>query len=205
MSGLLELQYGQDVVDELKKVSEKVSWAQGWPYDKVSFWNAEAFMWDHKIEKDKRLLIANELNTLIRGCGKNLDVGCGAYSYISSVGYDISEKMLDFNDNCIEKVQGDLEGSLPFSEKSFASVTATFVLNYVENYGLLFSEIKRVLAEKGIFVMILSAIGVNEWQRQKQVNNLSCERWAKLLEEIGFKVKFYEKEDLWFFVCGVGK
>ena len=38
MSGLLELQYGQDVEDKLRGISKNVSWADGWPENKQSFW-----------------------------------------------------------------------------------------------------------------------------------------------------------------------
>ena len=55
--GLLELHYGVDVVDKLKKISKKVNWAKGWPENDRAFWNAEAYMWNWKIEKEKRKLI----------------------------------------------------------------------------------------------------------------------------------------------------
>ena len=106
-NGLIELQYGQEDLIEMKKLAQKVSWAKGWPVDNIAFWNAEAFMWQQKIEKEKRELIRRELVFL--ESGNNLDLGCGSYSYIKSVGFDFSEKMLKFNDNCSEKVVGNLE------------------------------------------------------------------------------------------------
>ena len=195
LQGLIELQYGRD--PDLKEVAQKVPWAKGWPKDDKAFWNAEAFMWERKISKEKRELIKNELSTLN---GRNLDLGCGAYSYIKSVGFDFSMKMLQFNDNCIEKVEGSLEERLPFEEE-FDSVTAVFVLNYVENYELLFFEIGRVLHEIGKFVMVLFSKQVNEWQKQKQVNDFSAEKWQQILVKAGFFVNFYKKDELWFFSC----
>ena len=76
LCGLMELHYGQEVIDKLKPLSEKVLWAQGWPQDVKAFWNAEAFMWQYKIDKEKRESIGREL-TFLEG-GRNLDVGCGA-------------------------------------------------------------------------------------------------------------------------------
>ena len=202
LSGLIELQYGQKVEEKLKKLSLNVPWAKGWPEDKKSFWNAEAFMWSRKINKEKRRIIEEELSCL--SDGKNLDLGCGAFTYVKkSVGFDLSAKMLDFNDNCVEKVQGDMEGSLPFESGSFDSVTAVFVLNYVNNYQQLLSEIKRVLGKEGRFVMVLSSGQINDWQRQKEVNVFSFEKWVQVLEEKGFNVEFYENEGIWFFRCGV--
>jgi len=198
-STLIELQYGQKVDQKLVELSKKVSWAKGWPENNQSFWNAEAFMWQHKIEKEKRQLIKDELNFLTGN--KNLDLGCGTYSYLPSVGFDFSEKMLQFNENCLKKVSGDLEQKLPFAAEEFGSVTAVFVLNYVKNYTPLFSEIRRVLKEKGTFVMVLSINEINPWQRQKEINSFSSKKWSVLLEEQGFSVNCYQKENLWFFVA----
>ena len=198
LSGLIELQYGQDVEKELAGVANDVSWAKGWPFDDKSFWNAEAFMWSKKVGRESQKLISSELKFL---SGRNLDLGCGAFSYVHSVGFDLSQKMLDFNDNCSSKVVGSLEEKLPFDSGSFDSITSVFVLNYVKNYSGLLSEVKRVLIAGGIFVMVLSAKGINDWQRQKQVNDFSSEKWVTELEKVGFSIDCYEKEGLWFFKC----
>ncbi len=197
--GLLELQYGQKVQSKLQKIASQIPWAHGWPENKQAFWNAEAFMWSRKIEKETRALITQELQFL--ATGKNLDIGCGAYSYIPSVGLDLSPQMLKLNDRCTEKVLGDVEQKLPFKDKSFDSVTAIFVLNYVQNCRQLLQEISRVLKPKGSFVMVLSAAKINDWQRQKEVNNFTAKRWRGILEKEGFKVKVEQKENLLFFKC----
>ncbi|MBU0470973.1 MAG: class I SAM-dependent methyltransferase [Nanoarchaeota archaeon] len=197
--GLLELHYGKKIEEELKIIADKISWAKGWPDKNSSFWNAEAFMWKYKIDWKTRALIKEELSFL--DGKKNLDLGCGSYSYLPSVGFDVSEKMLLFNENCIQKVTGDLEKGLPFPDNSFESVTAIFLLNYVVNQGSLFSEIKRVLDEKGIFVAVLYSGKINGWQRKKEIFCFSKEEWALILEQNGFLVKCYEKENLFFFIC----
>lgn len=195
--GLIELQYGQEAKKKLKRLAESIPWARGWPEDKKAFWNAEAFMWQHKISKEKRRLIGEELRFL-QG-GKNLDLGCGAYSYLPSIGLDISDKMLQLNEQCREKITGDWEKTLPFPDGRFDSVTAVFTLNYVENHLQLLSEIKRVLKDKGIFVMILSSKEINEWQRQKEVNSFPAGEWSTILRGSGFRTDFYEKGGLLFF------
>tara|TARA_Y100000310_G_C20690913_1_gene822129 strand:- start:2366 stop:3001 length:636 start_codon:yes stop_codon:yes gene_type:complete len=199
LQGLIEIQYTNKFNQELIKVAQHVNWAKGWPEDKEAFWNAEAFMWSRKISKEKRELINKELLFLDKG--RNLDLGCGAYSYIKSVGFDFSGKMLQFNDNLVKKVKGNLEKKLPFKENSFDSVTAIFVLNYVENYDSLLGEIMRILNNHGKFVMILFSKSVNEWQKQKELNLLSASKWKEILIMNGFSVEFYEKEKLWFFKC----
>lgn len=198
-TGLIELQYGKDVEQKLKKIAENIPWAKGWPDNIISFWNAESFMWRHKISKEARNLIAGELSFL-KG-GKNLDVGCGAYSYLSSVGFDISEKMLLLNDNCLKKIQGDLENGLPFSSGSFDSVTAIFVLNYVSGYHKLLQEIKRILNPNGNFIMVLSANRINSWQRQKEVASFNSKEWIAILQKAKFSVDFHEEQNLCFFRC----
>ncbi len=199
ISGLLDLGYGKGSKNKLKEISSQVSWARGWPEDKKAFWNAEAFLWGYKIEKEVRGLISSELSFL--SGGKNLDLGCGAYSYLPSVGLDLSRKMLQFNDQCREKVLADLEKALPFDFHKFDSVTAVFLLNYVCNYLPLLAEIRRVLRPEGIFVAVLSAGKVNEWQRQKEANSFSAREWQEVLESSGFRVQFYEKERICFFKC----
>ncbi|MBT4936035.1 class I SAM-dependent methyltransferase [Candidatus Woesearchaeota archaeon] len=200
LCGLMELQYGIDVKEKLCSLSSSVPWAHGWPENVQSFWNAEAFMWSRKISKEKRMLIQQELSFLT---GKNLDIGCGAYSYITSVGFDISPKMLDFNDMCTEKVVGDVEKPLPFPEKSFDSITTIFLLNYVKNHTQLISEITRVLKHNGKFVMVLSSNQINDWQKQKEVNCFRSDEWTRLLQQSGFVVNFYKKDDLWFWKCRI--
>jgi len=202
LSGLLELQYGTADISFLAQTALSVRWASGWPKEKKAFWNAEAFMWSRKIEREVRAVIRRELAMLAGK--KNLDLGCGAYSYLPSVGFDLSAKMLVFNEQCKEKVEGNLEEKLPFADYSFDSVTAVFLLNYIHNYHQLFSEIWRVLSELGIFVMVLSSTGVNEWQRQKEVSSFGKERWLMLLQKAGFEVVLKEKENIWFYV-GVKK
>jgi ubiquinone/menaquinone biosynthesis C-methylase UbiE len=199
LKNLIKLQYGLKVQPTLKKISSKISWAKGWPKNNQSFWNAEAFMWEHKVDKEIRKLISAQL--LFLHGKKNLDLGCGGYSYIPSVGFDFSQKMLDFNDNCIKKVEGDLEQKLPFQNASFDSVTAIFVLNYVKNYPQLLSEINRILKPKGFFVTILYSKNINSWQRQKEVNKLSQKEWKKVLSDAGFSVKLNGKQGLWLFKC----
>lgn len=199
LSGLIELQYGENVGKGLKKIAQQVSWAKGWPENNQAFWNAEAFMWGRKISKEKRGLIKDELAFLAQG--KNLDLGCGAYSYVRSVGLDLSEKMLDFNEHLTEKIKSDLETKLPVKNKKFDSVTAVFVLNYVQKYSELLIEIKRVLKEKGVFIMVLSSKPINCWQKQKEVNEFSAKKWKQIVSRAGFNVVFYERKGLWFFRC----
>ncbi len=198
LKGLIELQYGQNVDQKVLKIANQVPWAKGWPEDPVSFWNAEAFMWSHKIEKQKRALIERELS-IFRG-GNNLDVGCGAYSYVPSTGLDFSPKMLQFNEQCHHKIIADMEQVLPLSDSSFDSITAIFVLNYTRNYRQLLQEVWRILVDGGKFVVVLSTKGVREWHRQKEVNTFSSLVWVKVLTAVGFRVRFYEKAGVWFFV-----
>ncbi len=197
--GLLELQYGEPVEGKLKGLASDVSWAKGWPQDMRAFWNGEAFMWRKKIDMRLRGVILEELSAF--NVGRNLDLGCGAFSYVSSVGFDASEKMLQFNDQCIQKVVGDLNAVLPFADGSFDSVTAVFVLNYVENLQGLLLEVKRVLVFGGRFMVVLYSGQVNEWQRQKEVKHLTFLEWREMFEKSGFQVRVWEREGLWGFEC----
>ena len=183
----------------IKDNSRKCSLGSRMAENIISFWNAESFMWKHKICKEARDLIADKL-VFLNG-GNNLDIGCGAYSYLPSVGFDISEKMLLLNDNCPNKIQGDLENALPFSSGSFDSVTAVFVLNYVSGYHKLLQEIKRILHPNYHFIIVLSAHRINSWQRQKEVASFNSKEWIAILQKAKFDVDFHEEQNLCFFRC----
>ncbi|MBI2573043.1 class I SAM-dependent methyltransferase [Candidatus Woesearchaeota archaeon] len=199
LEGLVELQYGLDVEKKLRSLSLNVSWAVGWPEKNTAFWNAEAFLWRTKIDGSTRAFITQKLSFLHGK--KNLDLGCGSCSYLSSVGLDVSPKMLAFNDECYEKVQGDLENPLPFSDQSFGSTTAVFVLNYVSHLDSLIKEVWRVLELGGTFVVVLSARPINDWQRQKQVWTKSKQEWCEDLGKVFSSVLVEEQQGLLFFTC----
>lgn len=199
-TGLLELHHGLDVQKKLKQISAQVVWAKQWPENNESFWNAEAFLWGYKINPKVRNLIKSELAFLNCPGNKNLDLGCGAYSYLSSTGFDFSEQMLKFNQQCSLKIKGDLEQKLPFSDGSFNSVTAIFVLNYLENYSQLLFEVRRILALNGIFVAVLSTQEINSWHQQKEKNSFSFLEWVEILKDHFSSVTFFSKENLCFFV-----
>jgi len=191
---MMKLNYGEDVEEKLRKLSSSISWAKGWPQEKKAFWNAEAFMWSRKISKEKRALITQEL-AFLKG-KKNLDLGCGAYSYLPSIGFDLSEKMLQFNEQCREKVVGDVEKPLPFLDGSFGSVTAIFLLNYVVNHQQLLKEMYRLLKNEGYAVVILSLTKINDWQRQKEVHAFTSDQLVREMELAGFQVQAEEKDGL---------
>lgn len=196
--GLLELQYGQPVAEKLSVLARDVPWAKGWPEDNTAFWNAEAFLWERKISPEIRGIIVQELAFLAPG--RNLDLGCGAYSYVSgSVGVDISDLMLRRNDRCKEKIIHDLELPLPFSAHSFDSVTAVFLLNYLVHPEMLLQEVRRVLKPEGKCEVVLSARPVNAWQRQKELHSLRQEQWEELFRREGFQVSSFLISGLWFF------
>ena len=193
--GMLQLHYGRRVSSKLKRIARRVSWARGWPEDPEAFWNAEAFWWKRQIDAEVRALIERRL-AYLRG-GKNLDLGCGAYSYLPSIGFDISPVMLRHNDLCSQKIVGDVEQQLPFLDGEFGSVTAIFLLNYIHHYALLLQEIRRVLRSKGVFVAVL-AEKVQTWPRQKQINSFSPLQWKKIMRKAGFLVRMERKGQLWF-------
>ncbi|MBI2665843.1 class I SAM-dependent methyltransferase [Candidatus Woesearchaeota archaeon] len=127
-----------------------------------------------------------------------MDLGCGAHSYIPSVGLDISPKMLQFNDNCSKKIVGDLEKKMPFEDEVFDSVTAIFLFNYIVNYQQLLQEIYRILKKNGVLVAVLSCKEINEWQRQKQVNSFTAKEWKQNIKNARFIVTHSQVDQLLF-------
>lgn len=198
-AGLIELQYGQEAERKMRLLARKIPWARGWPDDKKAFWNAEAFMWQRKIAKEQRQIIERELSFLE---GKrNLDLGCGAYSYLrSAVGVDFSPKMLQYNERVQQKIEQDLEQELPFPPASFDSVTAVFLLNYIKNWQQLLQEIVRVLRPAGSLVVVLAAKSIRQCYQQQEMAKLSSTQWKKRLRPF-FRVAASKKGKLCFFHC----
>ncbi|MEK6950497.1 MAG: class I SAM-dependent methyltransferase [Nanoarchaeota archaeon] len=197
--GLIELQYGQPVENKLRLLARRIPWARGWPEDKKAFWNAEAFMWQQKIAKEQRQIIALELS-ILEG-KRNLDLGCGAYSYLpAAVGVDLADKMLQFNERVQRKVQHDLNLGLPFPAASFDSVTAIFLLNYIKDGQRLLQEIVRVLRPGGVFVVVLAAKPVQQRYQQQETNHFSSIQWKRKLSAF-FQVKASEREKINFLWC----
>jgi 2-polyprenyl-3-methyl-5-hydroxy-6-metoxy-1,4-benzoquinol methylase len=90
-----------------------------------------------------------------------LDVGCGtgaflvrlqAAGYRSLAGVDIKTPAAGLAG--INFSEFDLDtGTMPFADASFRVVTSIEVFEHVENLGALVSEIARVLAPDGVFIM----------------------------------------------------
>ena len=211
ISKLLDLQYidfkdnnFDNLISEMKHLSRDGNWAKGGPEDDVSFWNAEAFMWCNKISANKRKQIQEELLALllIDKVNINLDLGAGGFSYIPSIAFDFSKKMLSYNDNAIKKIEGDLGEKLPFEDNYFDSITAIFVFNYVKNLNLILKEIKRVLKKDGICIIVQNAKKINDWQRQKEKNEFNennTSSWFNFFTSFGFEVNLTLKNNLLFF------
>ncbi len=199
---LLELQHGAIEIADVEITANQVSWAKGWPLKKEAFWNAAAFMWQRKIDSEKRELIQKELKKHCKAEKKNLDIGSGSYCYLPSVAFDCSEKMLAFNETAFQKVIGDLEKKWPFNEKKFDCITAVFVLNYLTDLEFVFSEVRRVLISGGKFIVVLSATGVSDLHQVQEKKQLSFDGWKQRFLKDFYLLESYKKEDLWFFVLG---
>ena len=201
LQALIEQAHNQDVNNKLQTLSKKVSWAKGWPNNKKAFWNSEAFMWKKIINKAQREHITSQIQQILKQKGNNLDIGAGAYSYIKSVAIDISPKMLQLNENATEKIVGDIEKELLFKSNSFNSITAVFILNYVQNIQNLLGEVQRVLKKDGTFIVVLSKIGINVRHKAHQKQTLSKKEWRSVFTGNKFHVNIIENDTLWFFVC----
>ncbi len=95
------------------------------------------------------------------GSKRLLDVGCGAGIHAKKYlqkgakveGVDISETMIKLaRKNCpdVNFKIGTIT-KLPYKSSSFDVVTASLVIDYVDNLNKAFSEVNRVLKKKGLF------------------------------------------------------
>lgn len=182
--------------------AEKIPEFKGWPHNDQAFWNAEAFMWNFKIDKELRQEIKNEL--AFRVGEKNLDLGAGNIVYTpNNTALDYSPEMLQMNDSK-EKILHDLEKPLPFSTESFDSATAVFALNYIQNIPQLIKEVHRILKLNGMFT-IVQPHEVNDLYYIHVKNHYDESALRILLKRSGFRTDSFTKtcnnKQITFFFC----
>lgn len=202
---LLELHYSDDktkIIESIEQLATKIPYLQGYPKNKTAFWNSESFMWGYKIDTETRAVIKTYLDRTISKTTLPLDLGCGAHSYILSIGFDISPKMLDLNDNAKEKIIGDVEQLLPFLTHSQKAITAIFLLNYIHNIDQCLQEIKRILERDGVFITIFSRDPVNPYYQKHQQQQKSADEWLTLLKKY-FKVDVHKEEKIIIYTCSL--
>jgi len=204
---MMEYPYTKDSESKKKILHKAMGFAEkipefcGWPHDDVAFWNAEAFMWQTKIDKELREEIKNEL--VFRIGKNNLDLGSGNIVYTpSTISVDYAPEMLELNDNP-NKVKHNLEEPLPFDTESFDSVTSVFVFNYIKNINGLIKEIYRVLKVGGKLT-IVQPDEVNDLY-YLHVKNDYGESGLRILLKKFFRVDSFVKEvnnkKVVFFFC----
>jgi len=93
-----------------------------------------------------------------------LDLGCGSgdsFTAIKATG-DWKIKGVDISREMIKKAQAQYPGiniqrasatSLPFPDNQFQTVMSLGVLEYIEDYPLVLSEVKRILQSQGSFIV----------------------------------------------------
>jgi SAM-dependent methyltransferase len=106
------------------------------------------------------------LALLERRPGRVLDVGCGTGEFAASaktklgcdvVGVDLSERMVELSrERGVEAVVGDVE-KLPFADREFDAVSATWMLYHLPDLDRGLAEIVRVLRPGGRLVAVTNA------------------------------------------------
>jgi len=183
-------------------ITERIPEFKNWPSNDKSFWNAEAFMWNSKVDSQLRQEIKNEL--AFRIGEKNLDLGSGNIVYTpNTVSVDYSPEMLRTNDNK-KKILHDLEKPLPLETESFDSVTAVFIFNYIRNLPQLIKEARRVLRTGGKLT-IVQPEEVNDLYYLHVKNHYREPELKILLKRSGFitdsRTKKINSKKVTFFFC----
>lgn len=144
-----------------------------------------------------------------------LDIGCGTgqltrdlyHSGYKTVGVDVAEKALDIARSLSARDQGklryakrdvDKEGlaGLPFAP--YGLITCQSVYAFIKNKESLLSNVNKVLAPNGVFV-IISMLKKNVPPHKREAA-LDQDATQKELKN-HFKVTYYEKSGLGYFVC----
>jgi len=194
----LELKYGKiKDFEKIKKIIETTKKEEE-QFHKNFFWNYESNRWDIAINKRVRQFIKKELKVK----GRILDFGAGSFCYVNrSVACDLSYLMLKRNESRLKVLCHFHKKSLPFKDAVFDSVLLIFVVDYIKNLNLLFSEIKRVLKKKGKVVVVQSnTCGVYNEMKKKQLSQKQLEKVMRKYFKINSSEKIFQKKKFLFVV-----
>jgi len=184
----IETLYGENK-DTLRLKKELVSFQkQDDVFRKQFFWDYESSRWDATINKKVREFIKKQIKVK----GKILDFGSGSFCYFKkSIVCDLSFLMLRKNKSKLKVLYQFHNKPLPFKDKSFDNVLLIFVVDYIDNLDLLFSEIKRILRKNGKVIVVQSKTqGIYNKMKKKQITKEQLERIMKK----HFKIESFSKE-----------
>ena len=171
------------------------------------FWEnrSESFEKDYGIRTEGIARIVNEIAELIKG-RLVLDIGCGPGiagklfpRNSSTVGLDFSISMLRSAKNRIRQlVLGD-SLNLPFGSETFQIATCFFVASDYSQKEDIFSEIFRVLQDKGLLLFADYSPRDTHWKLRRRIRPVmgeSCDIYiedektlSNKLEQTGFRVR----------------
>jgi SAM-dependent methyltransferase len=178
----------KELVSKAKKIADKIPEYRGWPDNKQKFWNAESFGWEQRIDPEIRELIKKEINMFLKG--KCIELGSGSCPYVNkSVIVDFSKNMLDNAPKSHKKILHDLNKKLPFRDCSFDSVSASFIIDYLDNTSAFFSEINRILKPKGRLMIVQAGTPITSYYGKHEKKFWKAKEILKLLDKKKFNAK----------------
>lgn len=143
-----------------------------------------------------------------------LCLGCGAgeeSAYIKSlgakkvVGVDISKSLIQVAKTNFPELEFkvmDME-KLKFAQSSFDVVYSSLVLHYVKDWTLVFSEVKKVLRKKGIFLFSThnpchwSAVKQEEGDKKDHILGYSKNKITQKIKVYGDYLNVRKIDDVW--------
>lgn len=106
----------------------------------------EALYWKRRLVKTYKVIVEEILGRSFSG--SLLDAGCGNNAFVAAVKeINLAGTGIDFDTVDFEK---DI---LPFSGESFNIVTANALIEHIQCSSHFFSEVRRVLAKDGLFLL----------------------------------------------------
>jgi SAM-dependent methyltransferase len=188
--------HGSKDVQKLVSLAKGIEHLNGWPEDQEKFWDIEAPFWKRRVDASLKEIIFGEIAKTISG--RVLNIGSGTVPYINSINADISFEMLNWNPSK-KKVQADAL-ALPFKDKTFDSVIAVFVANYIKDLENFIRELKRV-SKKDSTILFVQGKSIQILHQLAENKSFSLNSLISLLREYGFTARVIEKEKLIFLRC----
>ncbi|MFC1682207.1 class I SAM-dependent methyltransferase [Nanoarchaeota archaeon] len=144
----------------------------GAEYKKKSiFHKIKSKIFSDKYSREHYKYILRDRWKYLKDSERVLDVGCGKCEFIELNPFNLKVSGIDINIKAVEDAKekgfevklGNVNKKLPCESDFFEGIISSHVLEHIEDPTNLFSEIKRILKDKGKLVLIVPNYSFNEF------------------------------------------
>jgi 2-polyprenyl-3-methyl-5-hydroxy-6-metoxy-1,4-benzoquinol methylase len=117
----------------------------------------------NSLDRFIRYLRLREISPYLRKDDVVCDLGCGDGNILKALspkikkGYGIDRESFDSKGGNLRFIHGDITKILPFGNERFDAILSLAVLEHLESPDSIFSEVRRTLKKRGLFILTTPA------------------------------------------------